>query len=46
VRKFDSNGKLTGWSLCSIRQSRDPTFDQPVTQAQVPLRAGDRGRRA
>lgn len=48
VRKFDGNGKLTGWSLSSTRQSADAAFNQPVKQTGVslPLRARDKGRQA
>jgi hypothetical protein len=48
VRKLDSNGKFTGWSLSSTHQTRDAVFNQLVKQARVSLsvRVGGKGRRA
>jgi DNA-sulfur modification-associated len=48
VRKFNSNGEFTGWSLSSTRQTRDAAFHQLVKQARVslPQRASAKGRRA
>jgi len=36
VRKLDSNGKFTNWSLSSVKQAR----------VSLPVRPGTKGRRA
>lgn len=37
VKKFDSNGNFSGWSLSSTRQTRDSAFHELVRQAKVSL---------
>jgi hypothetical protein len=45
IKKFDSNGVHTGWSLSSTRQTRDAAFHAIVKQAKVSLPAkATRGR--
>ena len=44
VKKYDSNGAFSGWSLSSTRQTRDAAFHELVKQAQVTLPAA-KGRR-
>jgi len=39
VKKYDSNGEVSGWSLSSTRQTRDAAFHELVRQAQVKLPA-------
>lgn len=48
VKKFDSNGEFSGWSLSSTRQTRDAAFHELVRQAKVslPTRSAGRGGRA
>ncbi len=45
VKKYDSNGAFSGWSLSSTRQTRDSAFHELVKQAQVslPVAKGRRG---
>ena len=48
VKRFDSNGNFTGWSLSSTRQTRDSAFHELVRQAGVslPAKSTGRGRRS
>jgi len=45
VKKYDSDGNFSGWSLSSTRQTRDAAFYELVKQAQVtlPTAKGRRG---
>lgn len=44
VKKHDSDGNFSGWSLSSTRQTRDAAFNDLVKQGQVTLPAA-KGRR-